>query len=150
MGPPPKPGAIRRNKPTLGEWVELPREGRKGAAPKLPSWRKWHEATVEAWAGWWSTPQATQWDQSGRSLWRWALLFDRMISDPDCPVSVHTQMNGIEDRHGFSHRAMVNLRWRLKSDEVGDKREERSTSKAKAASKSAEAKAVASRLKRVK
>lgn len=147
MGPPPKPGAIRRNKPTLGEWIELPAEGRKGPAPKLPSWRTWHPGTVEAWRGWWSTPQATQWDPSGRSLWRWLLLFDRLLSEPDCPVSVHTQINGIEDRHGFSHRAMVNLRWRIKRDEVGEKRNERATSKAASA---AEAKQVALRLKRVK
>lgn len=145
MGPPPKPGAIRRNKPTLGEWVELPAEGRKGKPPALPKWRAWHPATVEAWAGWWSTPQATQWDQSGRSLWRWLLLFDRLITDPECPVSVHTQMNGIEDRHGFSHRAMVQLRWRIKRDEVGAKRDERATAKTSAS----EAKAVAARLKRV-
>lgn len=115
-GPPPKPGAIRRNKPTLGDWVELPPEGRKGKPPPLPKWRKWHPATVEAWAGWWSTPQATRWDQSGRSLLRWALLFDRMMTDPDCPVTVHTQMAAIEDRHGFTAKAMVQLRWRLRED----------------------------------
>jgi hypothetical protein len=147
MGPPPKPGAIRRNKPTLGEWIELPREGRQGPPPALPKWRSWHEATVEAWAGWWSTPQATQWDPSGRSLWRWALLFDRLMTDPDCPVSVHTQMNGIEDRHGFSHRAMVNLRWRLRADEVGAQREQRQTAEASPAKR--DAKKVADRLKRV-
>lgn len=115
-GPPPKPGAIRRNKPTLGEWIELPPEGRKGKPPKLPSWRKWDPVTVEVWNGWWSTPQATQWDQSGRSLHRWALMFDRLITDPDAPVTLHTQLSALEDRHGFTHRAMVQLRWRIRQD----------------------------------
>lgn len=145
MGPPPKPGAIRRSKPTF-EWVELPAEGRKGKPPVLPKWRSWHAGTLEAWAGWWSTPQATRWDQTGRSLLRWALLFDRLMSDPDCPVSVHTQIQVLEDRHGFSERAMLNLRWRIRRDELVEKREQRAAASAAAP----EAKAFTQRMKRVK
>ncbi len=150
MGPPPKPGAIRRNKSTF-EWVLLPREGRKEEAPALPSWRPWHEATVQAWQSWWSTPQATKWDPSGRSLWRWAYLFDRMVTDPDAPVTVHTQMTALEDRHGFSEKAMLNLRWRVAPDEVGEKRTERAASAA-ASKRTAKAasKQVAGRLAAVK
>lgn len=143
MGPPPKPGAIRRSKPTF-EWVELPSEGRKGPPPPLPKWRNWHAGTKAEWTGWWSTPQATRWDQTGRSLLRWALLFDRLMAEADCPVSVHTQIQVLEDRHGFSEKAMLNLRWRIKKDEVGEKREQR------AATPAGEAKQVASRMRRVK
>jgi hypothetical protein len=141
-GPPPKPGAIRRNRPTF-EWVELPAEGRTGKPPKLPAWRKWHKGTVEAWNGWWSTPQATQWDESGRSLLRWALLFDRLMTEPDCPVSVHTQIQVIEDRHGFSQRSMLNLRWRIKATDPDPTPDTGSRS-------ASQAKAVAARLKVVK
>lgn len=136
MGPPPKPGAIRRNKSTI-EWVFLPREGRKGEPPPLPSWRTWHAATVAAWAAWWSTPQSTKWDQSGISLHRWLLLFDRMITDPDAPVSAHTQMTAIEDRHGFSEKAMIQLRWKLTPDEVGDQRERKAATVSATSSKRA-------------
>jgi hypothetical protein len=139
-GPPPKPGAIRRNKPTLGEWIELPPEGRKGPPPPLPSWRNWHVATREAWAGWWSTPQATQWDPSGRSLWRWLLLFDRLMTEPDAPVTIHTQLAALEDRHGFTRKAMVQLRWRLREDEPAPR---------DPGTRAAERAAVAARMRRV-
>lgn len=132
MGPPPKPGAIRRNQSTF-DWVLLPREGRTDDPPELPSWRSWHAATIEAWRSWWKTPQATKWDPSGRSLWRWAYLFDRMVTDPDAPVTVHTQMTALEDRHGFSEKAMLNLRWRLAPDEVGEKRAENAAAASSAA-----------------
>jgi hypothetical protein len=155
MGPPPKPGAIRRNKSTI-DWVFLPREGRQGEPPKLPNWRTWHPATLDAWRTWWSTPQATRWDQTGVSLHRWALLYDQLITSPDAPVSAHTQITAIEDRHGFSQKAMVQLRWKLAPDEVADKRVEReaqSGAKSPAAAKRAakqQGAAVAARLAQVK
>jgi hypothetical protein len=134
MGPAPKPDAQRRrrNSPTF-EWTLLPAEGRQGDAPPLPEWQPWAQATVDAWAQWWSTPQATVWDPSGRSLWRWAVLFDKMLTDPEAPVSMHTQMQAIEDRHGFTPAAMLKLRWRIVGDELAERRDERPPSRPKSA-----------------
>src|SRR4051812_8501022 len=109
-GPNPKPDAqrIRRNSPTF-DWRMLPAEGRKVAAPALPAGRKWHPTTVAEWDYWWSTPQACAWDQSGFSLHRWALLMDRIHSEPEAPVALHAQVLAIEDRHGFSPAHMLKL-----------------------------------------
>jgi hypothetical protein len=111
-GPLPKPDAVNRAQKAF-TWTDLPRDGRKGAPPKLPALRKWSPATRKAWAEWWATPQATVWDQSGKSLHRWAFLFDTLATNPDAPVAIHAAMTAIEDRHGFTPQAMARLRWRV-------------------------------------
>lgn len=116
-GPLPKAegNKLRRNAATY-DWTYLPASGREGDPPPLPEYREWSEATRSAWREWWSTPQAITWDQSGRSLHRWALLFDKIVTDPDAPVSIHAQLQAIEDRHGFSPSYMAKLRWRIVDD----------------------------------
>lgn len=148
MGPAPKPDAQRRRRNSATfEWTLLPSEGRAGDPPPLPSWGSWSAATVEAWGEWWSTPQATAWDQSGRSLWRWLMLFEKMLTDAEAPVSLHTQLQAIEDRHGFTPAAMLKLRWRIVADELAVQREQPRPSKARSAK--AQTASLASRLRAV-
>ena len=147
-GPAPKPNALRaRNHKSTFDWTLLPSEGRLEPAPPMPSWGNWSDATVEAWNDWWGTPQATAWDQSGRSLWRWLILFEKMISNADTPVTIHTQLLAIEDRHGFTPAAMLKLRWRIVADELAVQREQPRPSKARSAK--AQTASLASRLRAV-
>lgn len=113
-GPLPKPAnqRIRTKPPTYSE-TALPAEGRQGAAPPLPPLKAWHAATLAAWEAWWSTPQAVLWDADGKSLHRWAVLFDMIASDPTTSASVHAQLLQLEDRHGFSPQALAKLRWAI-------------------------------------
>lgn len=134
MGPAPKPNATRaRNHRSTFEWTLLPAEGRQDPPPPMPSWCTWSEATATAWRDWWGTPQATAWDPSGRSLWRWLILFEKMISDSEAPVTIHAQMLAIEDRHGFTPAAMLKLRWRVVGDELAERRDERPVKRPKSA-----------------
>jgi hypothetical protein len=113
-GPLPKPSGTRvRNVPPTYSETSLPRAGRQGDAPPLPPLKSWHPATLEAWSAWWSTPQAVLWDADGKSLVRWAVLFDMIATDPTAPASVHAQLLQIEDRHGFSPQALAKLRWQI-------------------------------------
>lgn len=111
-GPAPKPDADRRrrNAPTF-KWHILPAAGRSGPPPALPTLREWSEPLLAEWASWWATPQATAWDQSGKSLLRWALMTDRVMTELEPPTALHAQILAIEDRHGFSPAAMLKLRW---------------------------------------
>jgi hypothetical protein len=115
-GPLPKPAAERhrREAPTY-ETRRLPASGRPGPAPELPPLRAWSTATLEAWSYWWSTPQACAWDQSGRSLHRWAMLYDEIATDGG-NASLHGQLMALEDRHGMSPVAMAKLRWEIVTD----------------------------------
>jgi hypothetical protein len=126
MGPPPKVDdeRRRRNAPTFG-WVDLPREGRKGKPPALPKWRMWDQRTVHEWTQLWAKPQATQWDQTGSTLFVWACLIDDLVTGRADATKVSAELRQHEDRHGLSTKAMLNLRWRLAPDEVGEARKGR-------------------------
>jgi hypothetical protein len=132
MGPAPSAdGVRRRNKPTFG-WTLLPKSGRKGPPPALgepPEWMapkdsdgfptgpaEWPESTVAAWAALWSTPQACQWDPSGLSLHGWAELHGRAAMAGRTAV-INAEMRQVEDRHGLSPKALLQLRWRVVADE---------------------------------
>lgn len=114
----PKPDAERRNRnaPAFG-WTELDAAGREGDAPDLPPGREWPSATATAWADLWKTPQATAWDQTGRTLHRWAWLHADLVVGKGASNTISAEMRQLEDRHGLSPKAMLQLRWRVKADD---------------------------------
>jgi hypothetical protein len=126
----PKPDAERRTRhPQQFAWLDLPAEGRKGAAPKLPLLRKWSTETKRWWSALWSTPQATAWDQTGESLVRLALLYDDLQQvEPGKSTGISAEMRAIEDRHGLSPKSMLQLRWRIVEAEPGQRAAARPTS----------------------
>lgn len=122
--PAPKPNKVGRT-PLAFDWTSLPSEGRKGPAPKLPDLRKWRKATREAWAAWWASPQAVAWDQTGKTMWRWAILYDQIVADEVNVTAASAEMRQLEDRHGMNPAALLRLRWRIVADEVADRRDTR-------------------------
>ena len=122
IGAAPNPDAQRRvTRPNGGafSWTELPEAGRSGPAPALPRpplWLEegggWPVATRTAWKAVWESPQATAWDQSGRSLHGWAQL--HAVTELHGPQSSKmSEMRQIEDRHGLNPAALLKLRWRI-------------------------------------
>lgn len=116
----PNPDGERRNRAERQfDWTVLPLEGRQGDPPALPKWREWTERTVDWWAELWSTPQATMWDPSGRSLHALALLHHELMIDEfreqSRAASISAEMRQHEDRHGLTPKAMLQLRWRVSS-----------------------------------
>ncbi len=113
----PKPDAqkVTRHAPRV-EWVDLPAK-RKGRAPALPGWREWDARTLVWWADLWGRPQAVMWEPSGCTLWTYACLMDDLIGGRDAG-KVSAELRQHEDRHGLSPKAMVQLRWRLASEEI--------------------------------
>lgn len=119
----PNPDGERRNRAERQfDWTVLPFDGRQGPAPELPKWRQWTQATLEWWSQLWSTPQATMWDPSGRSLHALALLHHELMLDeirddgaPSRAPSITGEMRQHEDRHGLTPKAMLQLRWRVAS-----------------------------------
>jgi len=116
----PNPDGDRRNRAERQfDWTLLPAEGRAGPAPALPKWRPWTQATLDWWAELWATPQATQWDPTGRSLHALALLHHELMLDAERELkdrrapSITAEMRQHEDRHGLSSKALLQLRWRV-------------------------------------
>lgn len=116
----PNPDGERRNRAERQfDWTMLPAEGRVGPAPALPKWRPWLQQTLDWWDELWATPEATQWDQTGRSLHAYALLHHELMLDgarepKDRRVaSITAEMRQHEDRHGLSVKAKLQLRWRV-------------------------------------
>lgn len=110
--PKPDESKVNRVAPKFG-WVDLPAAGRPGAPPKLPSWRKWAPGTAKWWKDLWATPQATQWEQSGRTLFALACLYDDLIAGRADAAKVSAEMRQHEDRHGLNPKSMLQLRWRV-------------------------------------
>lgn len=110
----PKPDGERRNRAERQlDWTMLPFEGRAGDPPALPRWREWTEQTLAWWAELWSTPQATRWDTTGRSLHTMALLHHELMTDASNASKLSAEMRQHEDRHGLTPKAMLQLRWRV-------------------------------------
>ncbi len=118
----PKPDDERVGRaPRQFGWTDLPVEGREGKPPVLPKRAAgagaWYSQTRTAWKNLWASPQATQWDQSGVSLHRWAMAHDESIRAQVAGgrgvAGLLAEMRQIEDRHGLSPKSMLQLRWRI-------------------------------------
>ena len=103
---------VTRHAPRF-DWVALPAEGRPGAPPKLPPWRKWTPGTRKWWRELWSKPQAVAWEPSGSSVWALACLYDDLIAGRADAAKVSSEIRAHEDRHGLNPKAMLQLRWRI-------------------------------------
>ena len=104
---------VTRHAPAF-DWTLLPAAGRVGPPPKLPTGlRKWTKATRDAWADLWKSPQATAWDQTGRTLHTWAALHHDLVMDERATASISAEMRQHEDRHGLNPAALLRLRWRI-------------------------------------
>lgn len=99
------------------DWTELPAKGRKGRIPKLPDVRLWSDETLRWWKELWHTPQATQWDQTGRSAVAMAVLYQDAQNQPDRSAPLLAELRAHEDRHGLNPKAMNQLCWRVAETE---------------------------------
>lgn len=61
-GPPPDPGALRRDRKDDAGWVVLPLTGRPGDPPEWPLPEQ-TDREVHHWARLWKLPQATEWER---------------------------------------------------------------------------------------
>ena len=115
----PKSGPTHRGESQGMPWTILPLH-HNVAAPPLPSWREWCPATVAWWTHLWRSPQASQWDSTGMSLWVLALLTDDVLSGRLEMKRASAEIRQHGDRHGLSPKSMVNLRWRLASESASE------------------------------
>lgn len=124
-GPAPDPAALRRER-DAGEWTLLPAEGRAGDPPDFPLLGETIRE-VQLWIGLWSKPQAIMWEKLGQHLE--VALYVRRLAEAEMAgsaVNLSTLVRQMADSLGLTTPGMRANRWKVTSDEVEDKRAERS------------------------
>lgn len=129
-GPPPDPDALRRDRKTDGDWIVLPAEGRRGAAPRWPLTVADDDALAEreaaVWRRLWATPQAVQWQRMRQEM-EVALYARRLVEaeKPGSATSTGTLVRQMADALGLTIPGMRTNRWKIATDQLAAKREER-------------------------
>lgn len=146
-GPPPDPGALRRNR-DAGDWVLLPAVGRQKPPPVWPlvaPEKPWLDpkrdpdgtlaesirmelAAREAdlWELMWAKPQAVMWEQMG--LEHEVALFVRALAEAErshSAVNLRTLVKQHQENLGLSVAGLARNRWRIAAIEVDDDEMER-------------------------
>lgn len=128
-GPPPNPQSRKQTGQQAHTWTDLPAEGRKGKTPLWPL-GEMNAREVDIWGAIWKTPHAVMWEQLG---WQHDVaMYVRMLAVAETGnIKAVTEMRQWSDRLGLNPQAMLRNRWRVRSDEV----QERRTTPRKTASK---------------
>ena len=130
-GPAPNPNSRRQAGGQAHTWTDLPASGRVGETPKWPlvapqmgdltevvSIRE-----AEVWESIWRTPQAVAWERLG---WNHevALYVRTLVVAELGDLKATTEARQWSDRLGLNPTSMLKNRWRVRSDEVAEKREQ--------------------------
>ena len=124
-GPAPNPNSRRQAGNQAHTWLDLPAEGYQGPVPDWPL----DEPTVAEqvmWSRYWRKPQAAAWARI--QLVDEVALYVRVFlmgARGEGDVKAMTEARQIGERLGLNPTAMLKNRWRVVTDEVGDKRETR-------------------------
>lgn len=123
-GPAPDPNALRRDRKDDKAWVTLPAEGFQGGTPEFPL----DPFTAAEWALWkrlWVKPQAFMWDQLQLEFEVAAYVRAFLESvEPDASAGLKTAVLRMAAELGLSTVGMGQLRWKIATDEVAERREE--------------------------
>ncbi len=119
-GPPPNPNRRRRN---VGpQLLELPSEGRKGAAPRWPLAAPPAPVEKRIWSDLWHLPQAVMWDRFGYT--RVVARYVRTLAAAEETLArdVMSEARQLEDKLGLTPKAMKDLMWKVADDELDEAR----------------------------
>ena len=121
-GPAPDPNALRRDRPSDGEWETLPAEGRLGDPPAWPLLGQ-TEREAELWIVMWAKPQAIIWERNGQEI-EVALYVRNLtyVENPESSVTAGTLLRQQADSLGVTVPGMRSHRWKIAA-----KPQERST-----------------------
>jgi hypothetical protein len=108
------------------EWLTLPAEGRQGPPPAWPLSRASVRET-QWWTRLWAMPQAVAWERANQTI-EVAMYVRRLVvaERPKAPVNVGTLVRQMADALGLTIPGLRANRWRIATDEVAAKRDERS------------------------
>lgn len=144
-GPAPKHPDERRRRNAAPTMVQLPAEGRKGAAPRWPL-GKTQKGETDAWRAVWKTPQSVAWERMGPGVVRTVARYVRLLVEAEKPGASSTlagEVRQLEDRLGLTPMAMLRLRWEIVQNETAVAASEESAKKARSRMRAVDPDAVA-------
>ena len=123
-GPPPDPNSRRQQtKAQASGWIDLPAGGREGDAPAWP-FRECAPGEIEAWEELWRSPQAVAWEALAVST-RDVATYVRFSILGELDAKAANEARQWSDRLGLNPAAMLRNHWRIKGDDLEQKRTER-------------------------
>lgn len=120
-GPTPNPGSRRQAGTQAHTWTDLPAEGYQGGAPDWPIGAA-TDAELAMWSRYWRKPQASAW-AAMMMVDEIALYVRTFLAGVSGDVKATTEARQMADRLGLNPTAMLKNRWRIKSDDLAEKRE---------------------------
>lgn len=122
-GPPPNPLSRKQSGQQAHTWTDLPANGHDGPTPEWPLPDETdREATL--WDALWRTPQAAVWSRLS-----WAVdvaIYVRVLTMAeagDLKAITEARLRSVE--LGLTPTGMLKNRWRIKADDVAEKRDEK-------------------------
>ena len=136
-GPAPNANSRRQTGNQANTWTDLPAGGYAGAIPEWPFVGR-SERELEVWSQIWRTPQAAAWITLGWTFdialyvrWQVAASESEESSLTEA-LKAGNEARQWSDRLGLNPTAMLKNRWRVRADEIGEKRTEKSATSTKA------------------
>lgn len=133
-GPPPNPTSRRQTGNQANMWTDLPAAGYSGPVPEWP-FAGSTERELEVWSQIWRTPQAAAWITLGWTFdialyvrWQVAAADSETASLSEA-LKAGNEARQWSDRLGLNPIAMLKNHWRVRADEVAEKRTEKTSAK---------------------
>ena len=123
-GPPPDPNSRRQQtKAQASGWIDLPAGGRDGDPPAWPFTQS-VGAEPEVWADLWSKPQAVAWESLNIDV-RLVALYVRRSVEAELDIKASTEARQLGALLGLDPQSMLRNKWRIKGDDLEQKRTEK-------------------------
>lgn len=93
--------------------IELPGAGCELPVPEPPAGREWSEAELDRWEELWSSPQATQWDDTARGTVAVLVTYEAAIFSGQASAWQAQEARYAAEALGLTPKALVALGWRI-------------------------------------
>ena len=123
-GPPPDPNSRRQQtKAQASGWIDLPAGGRDGDPPMWP-FAVSTKAELEVWTDLWSKPQAVAWESLSIDH-RVVAMYVRRSVEAELDMRSSAEARQLGALLGLDPQSMLRNKWRIKGDDLEQKRTEK-------------------------
>ena len=123
-GPAPDPNSRRQQtKAQASGWIDLPSGGRDDDAPPWPL-AQCSDAELSVWTDLWSKPQAVAWESLNVDV-RLVALYVRRSVEAELDIKASTEARQLGALLGLDPQSMLRNKWRIKGDDLEQKRTEK-------------------------